>query len=161
MEAVEEARVDHPPGTRIGDIADGGIPRLTGAAIFGGDDADHRQAVPAGEVEVPLVVCRAAENGAGAVVHEHEVGGVDRQLDLGSERMQGAQPGVVAELLGRLDRRLAGRPTTAILDETSEAGIVHRERLGQRVVGGNGAEGRTAQGVGARRVDLEWLLASL
>ena len=40
---------------------------------------NDRQAVLARELEVALVVARAAEDRAGAVVHQHEVGDIDRQ----------------------------------------------------------------------------------
>ena len=70
---------------------------------------DHRriaETVFAGEIEVALVVRRAAENGAGAVIHQHEIGDIDRQLPVRVERMRGLEAGVVALLLGRLDRGL-------------------------------------------------------
>ncbi len=47
--------------------------------VEGGDDRNDRQVVLGGEVVVALVVRRAAEDGAGAVVHQHEVGDVNRQ----------------------------------------------------------------------------------
>ena len=40
----------------------------------------HRQAVFAREVQVALVVRRAAEDRAGAVIHQHEIRDIDRQL---------------------------------------------------------------------------------
>ena len=69
-----------------------------------------RQAVLAGEIEVALVVRRAAEDGAGAVVHQDEVGDVDRQRPVRVERMDRPDAGVEALLLGGLDARLREVP---------------------------------------------------
>ena len=51
-----------------------------------GEDVDHRQPVLPREVEVALVMRRAAEDGAGAVVHQDEVRDIDRQLPCRVER---------------------------------------------------------------------------
>ncbi len=50
---------------------------------------DHRQPVFAGEIEVALVMGGAAENGPGAIVHQHEIGDEDRHALAGIERMDG------------------------------------------------------------------------
>ena len=42
-------------------------------------DGAHRQAVFAGEIEVALVMGRAAEDRAGAVIHQDEIRDIDRQ----------------------------------------------------------------------------------
>ncbi len=68
----------------------------------------HRQAVGAGELQIALVVRGAAEHGARAVLHQHEIGDPDRERRARDERMRDPEPGVVAPLLRRLDHRLAG-----------------------------------------------------
>ena len=50
----------------------------------------------AGELEVALVLRRAAEDRPGAVGREHEVGDVDRQVGRGPQGMAAAQAGVEA-----------------------------------------------------------------
>ena len=52
-----------------------------------GNHASDRQSVFGGELEIALVVARDAEDGAGAIVHQDEVGDVDRQLPGGIERV--------------------------------------------------------------------------
>ena len=64
---------------------------------------DDRQAVFGGELVVALVVAGTAEDRAGAVLHQHEVGGIDRQRLARDQRMPGQQRQLVAELLGGLD----------------------------------------------------------
>ena len=73
--------------------------------------ADHRhvaEAVLVDEVEVALVVRRAAEDRAGAVFHQDEVRDVDRQRPVRIERMHRADAGVEAQLLRGVDLGLRG-----------------------------------------------------
>jgi hypothetical protein len=92
------------------------------ATIFGlhvitserNEGRDHIQPVFPREIEVALVMRRAAENRAGAVVHQDEVGDIDRQLPRGIERMPTGQAGVEAQLLGLFDG-LLGRAAHARL----------------------------------------------
>ena len=51
---------------------------------------------------------RAAEDRAGAIVHQNEIGDVDRQLPRGIKRVANLQAGVEAALLGRFQIRLGG-----------------------------------------------------
>ena len=55
------------------------------------------------KLEIALVVARNAENRAGAVVHEHKIGDVDRKLPGRIERVDRLERGSVALLLGGLD----------------------------------------------------------
>ena len=82
--AVEEARIDHAAVAVIGGVGDDERLRVLARR------ADHRrvaEAVFVDEVEVALVVRRAAEDRAGAVIHQDEVGDIDRQLPRRIERM--------------------------------------------------------------------------
>ena len=82
--AVEETRIDHAAVAVIGDVGDDESLRVLARR------AHHRriaEAVFVGEIEVALVVRRAAENRAGAVIHQNEIGDIDRQLPVGIERM--------------------------------------------------------------------------
>jgi hypothetical protein len=102
--AVEEARIDqivpspYRPRRR---------PRTSPDRRPAAARRDDGQVVFAGEIEVALVMRRAAEDGAGAVVHQHEVGDVDRQRPARVDRMLRADAGVEAELLGLLDASCA------------------------------------------------------
>src|SRR3546814_14005945 len=90
--------------------------------------SDLRQAVLAGEVEIALVVRRAAEDGAAAILHQHEVGDIDRQLHVRQEGMPGLQAGVETPLLGGRYRFFAGAEAVALGDEGRRRRIVRRQR---------------------------------
>ena len=96
---------------------EGDRPRRRASRVARHEDVDHRQPVLAREVEVALVVRRAAEDRAGAVVHQDEVGDPDRQLHAGSSGCTHPQAGVDAALLGGLDLLLAGAELRGLGDE--------------------------------------------
>ena len=129
--AVEEARIDHAAVAVIGGVGDD-----EGFGILA-RRADHRhiaEAVFVDEVEVALVVRRAAENGAGAVIHQNEIGDIDRQLPVRIERMHRLDAGVEAHLLGGIDLGLRGAAALAFLDEFRELRILRRRCRGQRMI---------------------------
>ena len=83
--AIEEARIDHAAVAIIGNVGDDERLRVLARR------ADHRrvaESVFVDEIEVALIVRRAAEDRAGAVVHQNEIGDIDRQLPVRIERMQ-------------------------------------------------------------------------
>ena len=94
----------------------------------------HRQPVFAREIEVALVMRRAAENRAGAVFHQHEIGDVDRHAPARVERMDRFERGAIAALFGGLDDRLAGAEPVAFGDELGERRVAGGEALGQRMM---------------------------
>ena len=47
----------------------------------------NRQAIFAGEIQIALVMGRAAENRTGAIFHQHEICDIDRQLPVRVERI--------------------------------------------------------------------------
>jgi hypothetical protein len=73
--AIEEARIDHAAFAVIGGIGDN---KGFWVLAFGTDHRRVAEPIFVDEVEVALVVRRAAEDRAGAVLHQHEVGDVDR-----------------------------------------------------------------------------------
>ena len=125
------------------------------------DDRRGAEAVDVDEIEVALVVRRAAEDRARAVVHQDEIGDIDRQRPAGIERMDDAQAGVVALLLRRLDRRDRRADPAALLDEGGELRVVPRRGGGQRMIGRDRHEFRAEQRVGPGGVDLEFARARL
>ena len=116
-----------------------------------------RQAILAGEVQVALVMRRAAEDGARAVVHQHEVGDPDRQGPAGQKGMVDGEAGVMAALLRLLDGGLRRRAALAVLDEGGGLGVGLGRQRRERVVGGDGQEACAEQGVGTGGVDLQSL----
>ncbi len=108
-----------------------------------------------GELEVALVVRRDAEDGAGAIIHQHEVRDVDGQAPVAVERMDGLDPGAKTLLLGGLDLGRAGAALAAFGDELGGLRIACRERLGDRMGWRDGDEARAEDGVGARGEDFD------
>ena len=96
---------------------------------------------------------RAAENRAGAVIHQDEIGHIDRQLPFGIEGMDRGEADVEAQLLGRFDRFLAGARAPALLDEGGEFAVCLGQLEGERVIGGERAERGAKEGVGPGGVD--------
>ncbi len=103
--AVEKARIDHPAVAVIGRIGDDEGRRVRVGRAHHGDVAE---AVFVDEIEVALVMGRAAEDGAGAVFHQDEIRHVDGQRPGRVEGMDGADAGVEAEFLGLVDGLLRG-----------------------------------------------------
>ena len=129
--AVEEARVDHGAVAVIGRVGDDEALRVLARR------ADHRhvaEAVFVDEIEVALVVRRAAEDRAGAVFHQDEVRDVDRQLPARIERMHRADAGVEAQLLRGVDLGLRRAHVLALVDERRELRVVLRRGLRQRMI---------------------------
>src|SRR5262245_36461150 len=127
--AVKKARIDYAPVAVVGGIGDD-----EGAGVLT-RRTDHRrvaEAVLVGEVEVALVVCGAAEDRAGAVVHDDEIGDVDRKPPTAIEGMDSLHPGVETLLLRGIDQLLRGAVAFALGDEASWAGGFVREGGSQR-----------------------------
>ena len=152
VEAVEEIGMGDPAIIDIGRVADGEGRRI-GARRD--DHRLHRQAVFAGEIEIALVMRRAAEDGAGAVFHQHEIGDIDRQLPARIEGMDRLQAGVVALLLHGLQGFGRRRRLAAFLDERRSPGSVWPASSPARGwSGGDRHEGGAEQGVGPGGEDL-------
>ncbi len=75
-QAVEETRIDQDAVAVIGDPVDRERSRIDAGRA---DDGRRAEPVDVDEIEVALVVRRAAENRARAVIHQDEIGDVDRQ----------------------------------------------------------------------------------
>ncbi len=155
---VHETGVDHGAVAYIGFGPDGEAGRVLPRRTH---HRHHRKRVLAREVEVALVVGGAAENGAGTVLHQHEVGDVDGQGVAFDERVHDAKPGIESLFFRGLDGRLAGAEPIALGDEGFQFGIAPGQVQRQRMVGGDGAEGGAEQGVRAGGVDLQPVLPPL
>ncbi len=156
LHAVEKARIDHHAI-----IGEGFLGDLEGRGIrtFRHHNRRHRQAVFVGEIQVALVARGAAENRARAVIHQHEIGHIDRQRPFRIEGMAHAHARVETLLLRRLQRRSRGAHAAAFVAECGKLGIVGGQCLRQRMIGGNRHEGRAEQRVGPGRVDLQLIHA--
>src|SRR5262249_50744410 len=123
-------------------------------------DRDDRQLIFVDEVEVALVVRRAAEDGARAVFHQYEVRDVYRQLPARIERVDRLHAGVETELLGGLDHLLGGAVPAALGDEGGKLGILGGGRGRERMVRRERHEGRAEQRVVTRGENFELVLAA-
>ena len=129
---IEKARVDEQPVAVVGGVGDHERRRVLALR------AHHRrvaEAVFVGELKVALIMRRASEDRAGAVVHQHEVRHIDRQRPVAIERMDRAHPGVESELLGFVDQFLRGAVAFALSDERRECGVLARRRDRERMIG--------------------------
>ena len=156
-QSVQEIRIDDGPVIQISLVADGvGGP----IGVRRENDGNDVEAVLAGKFQVALVVGRTAEDGAGAVFHEHEIGDEDRELAPPGKGMQGAEAGVVPLLVGGFDGGFAGAEPVAFGDEGGQVRVPFGQLQGQRVIGGDGAERGAEDSVGARRVHFQAVAAS-
>ena len=152
VQAIQEAGIEQGAGTGPGLLA-----HLEGRRVRprGQDDRPDRQAILPGEVQVALVMGRAAEDGARAVVHEDEVGDPDGQFEGGVEGVADPQARIEAQLLGGLDLGLGDRAAPAGVDEGGSLGTARRDFRRQGMVGGHAHEGGAEQGVRSGRIDFQ------
>ncbi len=150
------AGVDQPALVGEGGVRD----QARGVAIktVGRHHRHDRQPVLAREFPVALIVARHRHDGALAVLHQHEVGHPHRQLGTG-QRVPRAQARVHAELVLRLQRRLAGLARLQVFDGRGERGIGRRHLLRQRMLGRDRHVGGAVQRVRARGEHLERAVA--
>jgi hypothetical protein len=104
---------------------------------------------------VALVVAGTAEDRAGTVLHQHEVGGIDRQSLARHQRMPGEQRQLVADLLRGLDLGRGRAGLAAFDDEALQARVLGRQLGDQRMLGRQGRERCAVQRVRPCREDLE------
>ena len=88
---------------------------------------------------------RATKDGTGAVLHQYEIGDIDRHAAVRIKRVDRFEAGGVSALFGRLDDRLTGPHPVALGDELGEPGIVFGKTLGQRVIWRQCHKGRAKQ----------------
>ena len=81
-QAIEKARIDEHALTVEGGVRNG---KRGGIGIGRANHRGRAEAISIGKIEIALIVCRAAEDRARAVIHQHEIGGINRQLPVGSK----------------------------------------------------------------------------
>ena len=100
VQAVEEIRIRQPARSQIGFGANFECFRIF---LRRNDNRNDVQLIFAREIQVTLVVARAAEDGAGSIIHQDEVGDIDRQLLAGNERVLCDDAGIDTLLLRPFD----------------------------------------------------------
>src|SRR5260370_40046302 len=150
--AIKEPRVDHAVITLIRSVGDDEAFRILAPRT------NHRciaQTVFVYEVEVALIVRRATEDRAGAVLHQNEICHIDWQLPGRIKRMNRAYTCIDPFLFSGLDYLLRGAPTHGLGDEFSHFFIFRRGREGEYVFGLDGLEFHAKQSVRPRSEDLK------
>ncbi len=151
LETVELAGVEQHPFLGVGRLAH---------VYFAIGRLNHRldvEAVFGGEFEVTLVVTRYRHHGAGAVVHQHEVGDPDRDLAT-IQRMNGVEAGGHALLLHGGELGFGHLGVLALFDKGGQLRIVFGSLQGQRVAGGDAHVSHAHEGVRTGGVDLKVLI---
>ena len=97
----------------------------------------------------------AAEDGAGAVIHQDEIGDVDRQFPAVVERVLAGQAGVEAELFGFLQCLLSGAALAGLGAEFGHVRALGFQLFRQRVVGGDADKACAHERIRAGGVDLD------
>ena len=123
--------------------------------VFGGDDGNDFEAVFTGEIDVALIMCGAAENRAGAVIHQHEIGDVDGERVAVDERVARCKAGVDALLFDFFQRCFGRAGQCCFFEEGGDGGIFGGEFNGERMARRDGAEARAEQSVGPCCEDFE------
>ena len=98
---------------------------------------------------------RAAEYRPGAVIHEHEIRHIDRQLAALDKRVARAQPGVYANFLCCFNGLLPCPQAIALLGEIRDGGILAGQLDAQRMVGRERAKRSAEQRIGTGGIDFE------
>ena len=152
VEAVEEAGIIDRAVIGIGGIADG-----KGLRVLAGRQHDRRygEAVFPREIQIALVMGRAAEDGAGAVFDENEIGDVNRQGLARHQRVLDLEAEAIALFLLRLDGGFRGAGGAAFGDESGDLGIALGGGFGNGVVRRDGNEARPEQRIRPGREDLD------
>ena len=146
--AVQEIGVHQGAGAGVGLIA---LKHRRGVGAVC-HNADHRQGIFAAEIKVALVMRGHAHNGAGAVIHQHEIGDVNGQ-SLAGEGVRDLQPGVKAQLLHRFHLGGGGAALFAQFDEGGDISVV-RQALRHRVIRRHRHKIGAEDGVWAGGIDL-------
>jgi len=100
-------------------------------------------------------VRRAAEDRAGAIIHQHEVRDIDRKRPVRVERVLDLEAGIPAFLLGGLQLGGGGSARLAFGDEGGERLVLLRQREGDRMVRRDCGEARAEDGIGPGRENVE------
>ncbi len=127
------------------------VVRLVGGSYNG----CYRQIIFSGKIKVALVVCRAPKDRPGAVVHQHEVGDIDRQMLALDKRVLRCQAGIEPPLFSLFDCFLAGADAGAVGGKISNGGVGFCDALRQRMLWGDCAEGCPEQCVRAGGKNLQ------
>ena len=144
--SVHPVGIHNLPRTGKGDIA----VKIAVDQIAVRHHAPHRQIIFTGKIQVALVMRGAAENGTAAIIHQHKVRDIDRQMPAWVKRMFDRQIGIETHLLGSFNFRRSGPALFAIGDKILQTRCVFGQALRQRVVRCNRQKACAKQRIGPR-----------
>lgn len=121
----------------------------------------HGKAIFAGEIQIALIMGRAAENGPGAIIHQHEISHIDGKIRPFIKRMPGHKAGIETFFLRRFQGFLRGAGALTFFDEGHEIGIGFRQLQSQRMIHGHSTETGPENGIGAGGIHLQPILKTL
>ena len=131
-EAIKEIGIEDVTGVYIGFAANG---KAVGIGIRRQHHRRDRQIIFARKVEIALVMRRAAEHRAGAVIHQHEIGDIDGQRLPFDYRMLDAQASEDAFFLCLFKRFGRGALAMEFGNELGQGRVIGRHLGAQRMVG--------------------------
>src|SRR5215470_2043931 len=153
--AVQEPRVDHAAIAIISDVGDDEAFRILTRR------ADHwgvAESVFVYEIEVALIMRRAAKDGARAVLHQNEIRHIDRQPPVRIKWMNCTNTGINTFLFSGFDQFLRGAPAHTLGDEFGHLFIFRRGRKGKCMIRRDRHKFRAKQSVRSRREDFQFAL---
>ena len=118
----------------------------------------NRQPIFRRELEVPLIMRRAAEHRPRAIIHQHEIRDIDRMLKP-RQRINRFQPRIKPLLLRLLDRLFRRPQRATFLDERLQRRLPRRQRFTQRMVRRNRYKTHAIQRIRPRRINTDFLIA--
>src|ERR1700758_2601130 len=98
-------------------------------------------------------MCRTPEDRPRAIVHQNEVGDIDRQKPSGIEGMARPKARIKTLLFRRFNRRRGGPAKMAFLDEGGELWVDLCGLGGQRMIGGESQKFGAKERVGPGRIN--------
>ena len=129
------------------DIGRFGDCETVGVGVIRQHHRDYWQVIGIGKIKVPLVMRWTSENGTGAVLHQYEIGNIDRQPARLYQWMLHGKAGVETFFLGGFDCGFGRAELGAFGDEGGSVGIVLTNRHRHWMVGRNGQERGPVEGI--------------
>ena len=144
--AVHPVRIHDDAGVGVGDISF----KMAVGQIAIGNDAGHRQIIFAREIKVALVMCWTAKDRTRAVIHQDEIGDINRQVPAWIQRVLNGKPCIEAKLFSGFNVGRCRSAFAAFCDKVMQIRRVGCQLLRDRMVGSNGNKACAEHGVGAR-----------
>ena len=105
----------------------------------------------AGKIKVALVMRRASKDGARTIIHQHEIGDIDRQMPAGIKRVLHREPGVETALFGSFNVGSSRAAFSAFFNKALQIGRIGCQLLRDRMIRGDCDKACAEHRIGARR----------